>query len=520
MNRIKNYFIDNAWLISLVMATLLFRLPGIFRPETIGDEGKAVAIIQKPWGQFIDQLIYLDAHPPLYFCFIKWWGTMSRDLWFLRMFSIMLSVLTCIVLFKLTRRLFNKTAAIITAYLFTISPQLVFVFQYLRPYALATFFFSVFLYLAVLFMHAGSFRKAAVLGICLGAISFLLAYTFYLSVFILFAFALVAVKILFKDKKKLWLFLSSQALALLLYVHWLPILQAQTRELYAGTGGSNPLLHAERIGFYAGRLHVGNFCKLCAGLLQFEDIIGHSRRFSERLPAFWLFFITGAAILFCVYILAASMKHISKNERYKNTGQLLLGTLMLSVFFISLKLVAGDYGIGFPVHMNMRYLCQLSIIVLIIMGVLLAALSRAKRTLILTGISLFYIAQVLYINSYPMNMYRAAFAFLKGKNVDTIIACPQSPSWIAYVDKEQEIEKRVNIIECRDEATEKNTLKRVSLLDEVCVYYLNKAENTIRFTGIYEDLLTELHTMGFVEQDAKNINDLIVLKYLVRRTRS
>ena len=120
-------------LLFIFLFALIFRLPGAGKSFII-DEGHTFSAIQKDINGLIDYLITNDAHPPLYPLLLKGWSNISSGAAFLRLLNIFFGAITCIFIFLIGEELFSKRIAFISSFLSIISPQLVFISQYLRSY--------------------------------------------------------------------------------------------------------------------------------------------------------------------------------------------------------------------------------------------------------------------------------------------------------------------------------------------------------------------------------------------------
>ncbi len=77
-----------------------------------------------------------DTMPPLYYFLLHFWMKISADLWFLRLLNIFINLLTALLIYALTKELFNSTSALVAIFLFLISPYQIYHSQELRMYAI------------------------------------------------------------------------------------------------------------------------------------------------------------------------------------------------------------------------------------------------------------------------------------------------------------------------------------------------------------------------------------------------
>ncbi len=80
-----------------------------------------------------------DTMPPLYYFLLHFWMKISTDLWFLRLLNVAINLLTALIVYAITKELFNSKSASIAIFLFLISPYQIYHSQELRMYALLLF---------------------------------------------------------------------------------------------------------------------------------------------------------------------------------------------------------------------------------------------------------------------------------------------------------------------------------------------------------------------------------------------
>ncbi len=77
-----------------------------------------------------------DTMPPLYYFLLHGWMAVSQQAWFIRLLSVILSLLAIYLLYQLGERWMNRTAAAWAAFLSAVSPLLIYHGQDVRMYAL------------------------------------------------------------------------------------------------------------------------------------------------------------------------------------------------------------------------------------------------------------------------------------------------------------------------------------------------------------------------------------------------
>lgn len=81
-----------------------------------------------------------DTMPPLYYFILHFWLAISHELWFLRLLSVILTLLSSYLLFALVLELAGEKAALWAAFFAAISPLQIYHAQDVRMYALLEFF--------------------------------------------------------------------------------------------------------------------------------------------------------------------------------------------------------------------------------------------------------------------------------------------------------------------------------------------------------------------------------------------
>lgn len=189
------------------------------------DEGYSIMVAQRPVSELVE-LIKVDAHPPLYYLYLKAWGTMFG--WSelsLRISSALPGALAVGFMVAILRRLFTANVAIATAPFLVLAPFLTRYNYEIRMYALVCFIGVLATWL-LLKAHQSKSTLWWLAYACVVAIGM---YTLYMSVVIWIAHALWLVYTDLKYRKniflqKQWLFYG---LAVVAFLPWLPIVNQQ-----------------------------------------------------------------------------------------------------------------------------------------------------------------------------------------------------------------------------------------------------------------------------------------------------
>ena len=167
-----------------------------------------------------------DTMPPLYYFLLHFWIKASREVWFVRLLSVLLTLLAIVLLYKLGERWFGREAAAWGAALAACSPLLIYHAQDVRMYALmaAGQLGCMWFFTGIWFARAqrgGSRWNWAGLILCAAAAM----YTHNVAVFALAAPNLFL--LLRREWRLLARLLAAQFAAALLALPWLVLIPAQ-----------------------------------------------------------------------------------------------------------------------------------------------------------------------------------------------------------------------------------------------------------------------------------------------------
>ncbi len=173
---------------------------------------------------FSEQLnIAKDFQPPLFHYLIFFALRMHASEWFVRLVGALIpGVLTVVMTYLFTKKLWNTTTAVLTTALVATSSFHVYFSQELRPYSLAAFWGLLSSYLLLRICTENG--KKIVLKASFVLVTIAGLYTMYLYPFVLFG-QLVSVGVVYTKKIKTVLALS--AAGLLAFVPWLPYFLTQ-----------------------------------------------------------------------------------------------------------------------------------------------------------------------------------------------------------------------------------------------------------------------------------------------------
>jgi uncharacterized membrane protein len=197
-----------------------------------GDEISAIVAARGSVGQTLEAVAG-DVHPPLYFLLLKVVRAVAGErAWALRLLSVVFAIAAFPFLWAATRRFFGKSVAV-PAWLLATSSFVIFASRFIRYYSLGLLETAVATYLLVLLLE----RPTRRLWIAYGAVVVLSLYTFYLSIIVIIAHAIVF-WIAWRGEPKrfippLWVL----AAACFLFAPWATVLGPQVGRVGIGKAG-------------------------------------------------------------------------------------------------------------------------------------------------------------------------------------------------------------------------------------------------------------------------------------------
>jgi mannosyltransferase len=220
---------------AMVVAALL-RLHALDAQSFWQDEGLSVWIAQKNVPEILRWLHEHSVHPPLYFVLLHLWMRISTSVEWIRLLSVVPSVLTVPFAYGLAKRLFRSdSVGVVTAVLVAVSPFNVYYGQEARMYSLlslGTVAASFFLVAALQTDRQSAWAAYAVAGT-------VVVYTQNVGVFVLVAHGLILVTLALWRRREAVHGLVALVAVLVLWTPWLPAVLGQT-EKGGATWVTNP----------------------------------------------------------------------------------------------------------------------------------------------------------------------------------------------------------------------------------------------------------------------------------------
>lgn len=181
---------------------LWLRLNATLLTDLSSDEVLSIQVSKLPLKDLaLSMQSYWDlVHPPLYYVLLKGWITFSHEAWWLRSFSILWFIPSCILLYAVGKRVTNSFGGLFVILLFSVHPLFVTVGFVARMYSL-----GLFLCLLALYLYLKSFelKKHTTLLLIAASVAMSLAFvTSYITLWLYISLSAWAIYLWLKNKKE------------------------------------------------------------------------------------------------------------------------------------------------------------------------------------------------------------------------------------------------------------------------------------------------------------------------------
>lgn len=222
--------------ISIFLLGFILRVLFINSREIAYDDSFSYFLARQSFSEIIKGTA-ADTMPPLYYFLLHIWMQISQELWFLRLLNVMINLFTGLIVYFLSKDIFDRNSALITTILFMISPFQIYHAQELRMYTLLLFGQLGYFYATFRSTKADSANKVRwiVLAVLFGTIAM---YSHNLAII-----GLVSINVIFffnKYRKKFWEIISIQILIFLFSTPWLIFLPQQIEKVQRAFWTQNP----------------------------------------------------------------------------------------------------------------------------------------------------------------------------------------------------------------------------------------------------------------------------------------
>lgn len=177
---IKKVLLKNIWIVSIAIA-LVVRLVNITKSSIWHDEGYTMWLIRN---NLVDIIFRtgLDVHPPAYYLVAKFWTLLFGDSVFsIRFLSILFSIATIFVIYKIIELLVNKKAAFWASIFLAASPFLLRLSQEARMYSMVGFLIAIAIYYFIKYIKTYEIKNLVLYTLFM----LIAVYTQYYSIFVI-----------------------------------------------------------------------------------------------------------------------------------------------------------------------------------------------------------------------------------------------------------------------------------------------------------------------------------------------
>lgn len=198
------------------------------------DEAFSIWVASKPWPAMIDQIVYHDFHPPVFYAVTHWLiGVLHWQPWDYRYLTAPFGLLTIVASWAIARRLFGDVAAGVAAFLVALEPSLVDWDRVFRMYSVLTALCATSWWL-ILIAEEKTGRKRIAAWIGYGGLAVLVPYIQYLGAVTLVCQGAYAAF----DLRRRWPIIASGAAAIAALIPWVWAIRIQYPHggYVAGTG--------------------------------------------------------------------------------------------------------------------------------------------------------------------------------------------------------------------------------------------------------------------------------------------
>ncbi len=382
MKRFERY-----WLVGILLLAAILRSLGIATRGIIYDDAFSFFLS----GRSIPAIIQgtaADTMPPLYYFLLHFWQLVSRDLWWLRLLSLLFSLGIVLVLYLLVSQLFDRKAGLWAAFLAAISPLQFYHAQDVRMYALLALLQLLYAWFFVrIWMKAGRRQLTNWIGLVLSGTAAM--YTHNLAIFFLVVPDLVL--IITRNWRLLGKVLAAQAVIGVAALPWLILVPGQIAKIQ----------HA--------------FWTLPPGIAQILDAIAMSTT-DWPLDGVWLMVALYLSLVIFIFITWEVGRAIWDFARKKDIGISRISLVSLAVI-PPVLLFAISY-VTRPVFVPRGFLAS-TIIYLAIAGVLIARKWAKPVSMIvavgLVGAAVIGLPHQVSFDSFPRSPFQQAGSFLSSQ---------------------------------------------------------------------------------------------------------
>ncbi len=382
MRRFERY-----WLVGILFLAAIVRSLGISTRSIQYDDAFSFFLA----GRSIPEIIRgtaADTMPPLYYFLLHFWLQVSRELWWLRLLSLLFSLGIVLVLYFLVKQLANRKAALWAAFFAAISPLQFYHAQDIRMYALLALLQLLYAWFFIrLWMNAGRRQVINWVGLILSGTAAM--YTHNLAIFFLVVPDIVL--LIKRNLRFLGKLMASQVIIGLAALPWLLLVPGQIAKIQRA------------------------FWTVPPGVPQVIDAIAMSAT-DWPLNGIWLMVGLYLSLLIFIFVIWETFRSLWNYFRKKGSGDSAI--VLVSLAFIPPILLFFVSYLTRPVFVPRGFLAS-TVVYLAIAGVLVAQKWPKPIPVILAGslvaAALIGLPHQVTFDDFPRSPYQQAGSFLNSR---------------------------------------------------------------------------------------------------------
>lgn len=350
----KNSLISILFLILFLGLSLFFRTLNLNKGIS-GDEEILSDIAKLNLNQIFETIKQEDVYPPVSHILLHHWMFFSQSEVWIRMYFVLFGMGVCALIYLIGKEYINERFGILALAISAFSPLLIFTSQFIRSYGDSAFWMLLSTFYLLKIIKGKDSRIVWVFYLLTIIVSL---YTFYFSVFIIFAQFLLLVIFKRRERKILLRSIFVYSLAGLAFLPWLPIAVKQLN--------SRPIFYNwANKGFCVARLPLGIWTRNIFSLFGFDPYFmifqgGIIKHFSKSL-LMGMVILTLIGLIFFMYYILKYLKKLFPRDK---------ALIWFFIFLISIPLVLSwACGEILNPQPNAKYLVILHIFFIVLVSV-------------------------------------------------------------------------------------------------------------------------------------------------------
>ena len=316
----------------------------------------------------------------------------------MRLLNVFLGSTIPVIIFLIALKLYTQKVALLASFISVISPNLIYISQFLRVYSMAIFFTLC----AILFFTIYLEKRSS---LCYYALSALCS--IYASYFSILALIPIGVFFLLQwksfTKKETIAFIGANVFVVLLYLPWIPFMLSQISNIILNDVGSHgKLMLANKFGTYIGNVHVGALIRGLSGIFQMDHTFLINFRLHTKLnPAITIIIVCAASIA-VLQVILKSYKYLRKIEKVPQATLF----IFLLVFLTFALAAISNILKGFPI--TPRYMGSCAAVFSIIMASFILSIDKKfLRYLVFLMLVVLFVFRIVDVWGFSDKEHRA-----------------------------------------------------------------------------------------------------------------